>query len=374
MKYVDEYRDSRFIDTIAEKIRQTVTRNWNLMEICGGQTHSILKYNLTSFLPEKINLIHGPGCPVCVTPAEKIDLAVELAQTPGVILASFGDMLRVPGTHKDLLRARAEGGDVRIVYSPLDCVKLSLENPDKEVVFFAIGFETTASINALLLQAAHAKKLENLSLLCSQVLVPPAIEFILSSPGNIIQGFLAAGHVCTVTGFNEYIPVARKHKVPMAITGFEPLDILLGIYAVVAQLEAGTSEVTNEYKRSVTQDGNLAAQKSIAEVFEVADQQWRGIGTIAQSGLIIREKYKIFDAEKRFSLSIPSLPKTTNCVSGEILQGKIKPYQCPSFGNLCTPEHPLGAPMVSHEGACSAYYHYKTNNYGNELSHSYTKP
>jgi hydrogenase expression/formation protein HypD len=373
MKYIDEYRDIRLVEALSSKIRKAVTRQWNIMEICGGQTHAIMKYNLTSFLPDEINLIHGPGCPVCVTPTEKIDAAIALASKPGVILVSFGDMLRVPGTEKDLLHAKAEGGDVRVVYSPLDCLTIAAENPEKEVVFFAIGFETTAPVNALAIIQAHKMGIRNFSILCSQVLVVPAMEFILSSPGNLVQGFLAAGHVCTVTGYRDYIPVAQKYGTPMAITGFEPVDILQGILAVVLQLEAGTCMVTNEYNRSVTIDGNLPAIKALDEAFEISGQDWRGIGIIPQSGLILKKAYEGFDAEKRFSISIRKHTESNQCMAGEILQGRIKPFECKSFGAQCTPENPLGAPMVSQEGACAAYYRFKTNNYGNKLSNTRTE-
>jgi hydrogenase expression/formation protein HypD len=365
MKYVDEYRDNRLVDAISHKIREVVTRPWNIMEICGGQTHSIMKYNLTSFLPGQVTLVHGPGCPVCVTPAAKIDVAIALACTPGVILASFGDMLRVPGTANDLFRAKADGGDVRVVYSPLDCLTIATENPQKEVVFFAIGFETTAPANALAVMEARRRGIRNFSIVCSQVLVPPAMELILSSADNTVNGFLAAGHVCAITGYAGYIPLAQKYNTPMAVTGFEPLDILQGIHAVLLQLEAGTCDVTNEYKRSVTLEGNVGARKAIDEVFGVTDQEWRGIGVIANSGLSLRREYEAFDAEKRFSLSGKPSAVTSQCMAGQVLQGRIKPFQCNAFGTVCTPENPLGAPMVSHEGACASYYHFNNHHYGN---------
>lgn len=361
MKYVDEYRNSKWIEVLADRIHKKISRPWNIMEICGGQTHAILKYNLQSFLPSSLNLIHGPGCPVCVTPLEKIDKAIEIASLPGVIFTSFGDMLRVPGSAKDLLQLKAEGADVRIVYSPIDSVTIAAENPDKQVVFFAIGFETTAPANALAVIQAKRKKLTNFSVLSAQVLVPPAMELILSSPDNQINGFLAAGHVCTIMGYQEYMPIAEKYKIPMAVTGFEPLDILTGVLAVVEQLEDGSCNVTNEYKRSVVLEGNVHAQETIREVFEPCNQAWRGIGVIENSGLRLNSHYVEYDAEKRFSLSNAGVQEPSECIAGQILQGKLKPFHCSAFGNTCTPEHPLGATMVSQEGACAAYYRYNKN-------------
>lgn len=361
MKYVDEYRDMKLVTVLSEKIRKAVTRSWNIMEICGGQTHSIMKYNLQSFLPTGINLIHGPGCPVCVTPLEKIDTALAIASQPDIIFTSFGDMLRVPGSSTDLLRLKAEGADVRIVYSPLDSVRIANENPSREVVFFAVGFETTAPVNAMALIQAKKLQLKNFSILSSHVLVPPALELILSSPENTVQGILAAGHVCTVMGYHEYIPLSAKYSVPIAITGFEPVDILQGILATISQLEAGTRGVTNDYKRSVSLEGNLAAQQHMKEVFDVCHQNWRGIGMIPDSGLCIRKPYAQYDAEKKFPLTIRKVPEPEICKAGLILQGKLRPFDCKAFAGKCTPEHPLGAPMVSGEGACAAYYRYFKN-------------
>lgn len=359
MKHVDEYRDRKLVDIIAAKILKLKVPECQIMEICGGQTHAIMKYDLGALLPENVQLIHGPGCPVCVTPADKIDKALELARSPKHIVTSFGDMLRVPGNGKDLFSAKAEGADVRTVYSPLDALKTARDNPQKEVVFFAIGFETTAPVNALALLQAEKTGLENFSLLCSQVLVPPAMEFILSTPDNRLNGFLAAGHVCTVTGYKEYFPIAQKYQIPMAVTGFEPVDILQGIHSVLQQIELGTHKVLNEYKRSVNAEGNLKAQKTMMTVFEIVDRNWRGIGTIPKSGLGIKEKYKRFDAETKFGLSDTEVKNDSLCMAGEILQGKLKPDRCPAFGKTCTPENPLGAPMVSDEGACSAYIRFK---------------
>lgn len=358
MKYIDEYRDIDKVKKLAAQIRSELSRPWNIMEICGGQTHSIMKYNLQEFLPEGINLIHGPGCPVCVTPAEKIDKAIELAGKPDVILASFGDMLRVPGSGKDLLSAKAAGGDVRIVYSPLDAVHLAEDNPGKKVVFFAVGFETTAPANALSVVEAKKRNLKNYFLLTSHVLVPPAIEAILSSEETRVQGFLAAGHVCTIMGYHEYIPIAEKYKTPIVVTGFEPVDILQGIASVVRQLEHGKSTVENQYSRAVTREGNHPAQQLLREVFVVSDREWRGIGTIPSSGLQLHPDYASFDAEKIFTFAKHPAPGNAICIAGQVLQGLKKPMHCPAFGNTCTPEHPLGAPMVSSEGACSAYFRY----------------
>jgi hydrogenase expression/formation protein HypD len=369
MKFVDEYRDAETAQKYARAIAQITTQPWTIMEICGGQTHSIVKYGVDELLPEKINLIHGPGCPVCVTPAESIDKAIALASRPEVIFCSFGDMLRVPGSkvtqqHEsrlpgDLLAVKAAGGDVRIVYSPLDTLKIALANPAKQVVFFAVGFETTAPTTAMAVYQAEQKGIKNLSLLVSHVLVPPAMETILSSPHNRVQGFLAAGHVCTVMGYTEYEPIADKYGVPIIVTGFEPLDILQGIYMCIKQLEEGRAEVENQYSRSVLRQGNQAAQKLIGEVFEVVPRQWRGIGVIPQSGLGLRYRYAEFDTAKRFTLTNHPVQEERECLSGLVLQGVKKPHDCPAFGTSCTPEHPLGAPMVSSEGACAAYYRYR---------------
>jgi hydrogenase expression/formation protein HypD len=367
MKFVDEYRDGALAQHYADKIAEITTRPWTIMEICGGQTHAIVKYGIDELLPEGITLIHGPGCPVCVTPAEIIDQAIALAQQPRVILCSFGDMLRVPGSFRDdtctdLLSVKASGGDVRMVYSPLDAVKLARENPDREVVFFAVGFETTAPTTAMAVYQASQQGLQNFSLLVSHVLVPPAMEAILSTPQCRVQGFLAAGHVCTVMGYREYEPIAHKYQVPIVVTGFEPVDVLQGIYLCVRQLEAGQAMVKNQYARSVSRPGNAPAQKLIQEIFEVRPRRWRGIGEIPQSGLVICSKYSQFDVLQKGLLqdsftSPDAVP--TECISGEILQGIKKPQECPAFGTRCTPERPLGAPMVSSEGACAAYYRYR---------------
>lgn len=359
MRFIEEYRDAQSAQRLAEAIRKVVTRSWTMMEICGGQTHAIMKFGIDELLPPQITLLHGPGCPVCVTPVELIDKAVELALHPEVIFCSFGDMLRVPGTRGDLLSAKATGGDVRVVYSPLDALQLAVKNPDRQVVFFAVGFETTAPANAMAVYQAKRQGIQNFSILVSHVLVPPAIEAILSSPSNRVQGFLAAGHVCTVMGYAEYEPIAEKYHVPIVVTGFEPLDILQGIYMCVKQLEEGRAEVENQYARSVRREGNRPAQELIREVFEVVPRKWRGIGEIPQSGLGLREPYREFDAERRFALATGSVEEASECLSGLVLQGVKKPHECPAFGTRCTPEHPLGATMVSSEGACAAYYKYR---------------
>jgi hydrogenase expression/formation protein HypD len=359
MRFIDEYRDAKLAQHYARRIAQIVTRPWTIMEVCGGQTHAIIKFGIDELLPKEITLVHGPGCPVCVTPVELIDKAIEIASRPEVIFCSFGDMLRVPGSEKDLLSVKAQGGDVRIVYSPLDALKLAKENPDREVVFFAVGFETTAPANAMAVYQAARQNIKNFSLLVSHVLVPPAIEAILSSPKNRVQGFLAAGHVCTVMGYTEYEPIAQKYKVPIVVTGFEPLDILQGVYMCVKQLEEGRHEVENQYTRSVRREGNTKAQELIREVFCVVPRKWRGIGEIPRSGLGLTEKYKEFDAELKFGLTDRSVEEPSECIAGLVLQGVKKPHECPAFGTRCTPEHPLGAPMVSSEGACAAYYRYR---------------
>ena len=359
MKFIDEYRDGAAAQKFAQAIRQLTTQPWTIMEICGGQTHSIVRFGIDQLLPAAITLVHGPGCPVCVTPLELIEKAITVASMPDVIFCSFGDMLRVPGVSRDLLSVKAAGGDIRIVYSPLDAVKVAEENPQREVVFFAVGFETTAPANAMaVLQAAH-KKLANFSLLVAHVLVPPAMEAILSSSENQVQGFLAAGHVCAVMGFEQYEPIAERYRVPIVATGFEPVDILQGIHMCVQQLEQGRTEVENQYARSVRREGNLIAQQSINEVFRVTPRQWRGLGEIPQSGLGLQEKYATFDAERRFNLADRQIDEPAECISGQILRGIKKPRECPAFGVRCVPEHPLGAPMVSSEGACAAYYHYR---------------
>ena len=358
MKFLSEYRDQKAAEQLAGAIRQKVTRPWTIMEICGGQTHTIVKSGLEDLLPKEISLVHGPGCPVCVTPIELIDKAVAIAKRPDVIFCSFGDMLRVPGSTKSLFDVKAEGADVRIVYSPLDALKLAKANPGKQVVFFAVGFETTAPANAMAAWQADHDGIENFSLLVSHVLVPPAMEALLSSESCVVQGFLAAGHVCTIMGFEEYFPIAAKYEVPIVVTGFEPLDILDGILMTVAQLEEGRHEVENQYSRAVKREGNRPAQKTIAEVFEITPREWRGLGEIPASGFQLRGRFQKYDANRRFPFSGEPAHESPECISGLILQGIKKPHECPAFAVKCTPENPLGAPMVSSEGACAAYYHY----------------
>ena len=359
MKFIDEYRDPRAAEGYARAIRHITTKPWTIMEVCGGQTHAIVRFGVDELLPGEVTLVHGPGCPVCVTPVELIEKAIEIAATPGVVFCSFGDMLRVPGTSKDLLSVKAQGGDVRIVYSPLDALKIARENPTCQVVFFAVGFETTAPANAMAVYQASRQEIPNFSLLVSHVLVPPAIEAILSSPSNLVRGFLAAGHVCTVMGYAEYEPIARKYHVPIVVTGFEPLDILQGIYMTIRQLEEGRAEVDNQYTRAVARDGNRPAMELIRDVFEVVPRKWRGVGEIPASGLGLKPKYAAFDAEKRFGLAHRVVEESSVCISGSVLQGVKKPHECPAFGVACTPEHPLGATMVSTEGTCAAYYRYR---------------
>lgn len=358
MKFVDEYRREEDARKLIKAIHRLVTRPWTIMEVCGGQTHTILKFGIDRLLPPEVTLVHGPGCPVCVTPVELIDKAIALARTPGVIFTSFGDMLRVPGSNGDLLSAKAQGGDVRIVYSPLDALRLAQKNPDKEVVFFAVGFETTAPANAMAVWQARQMGVRNFSILCAHVRVPPAIELILSDPYNTVQGFIAAGHVCTVMGYREYESIAERYRVPIVPTGFEPLDLLQGIYMVLRALEEGRWGVENQYARSVRREGNIHAQKLMNAVFQICDRPWRGIGIVPGGGLCLRPEFSEFDAEKRFGLQGITALESPLCIAGEILQGKKKPYECPAFGRDCTPEHPLGAPMVSSEGACAAYYQY----------------
>ncbi|HMD89871.1 MAG TPA: hydrogenase formation protein HypD [Anaerolineaceae bacterium] len=358
MRFVDEFRDASLVKGVLDEIRRTVTRKWVLMEICGGQTHSILHYGLDELLPPEVELVHGPGCPVCVTSLELIDKALVIASQPDVILTSYGDMLRVPGSHEDLFSVRAAGGQVRVVYSPLDAIRIAKENPDKQVVFFAIGFETTAPNNAMTVLQAKALGLKNYSVLVSQVCVPPAMHAILGSPQNRVQGFLAAGHVCAVMGYWEYPPIADKYGVPIVVTGFEPLDLVQGIRMAVHQLEKGTHEVENAYGRVVTYEGNRASQAIINKVYQPCDRQWRGIGMIPMSGWGLREEFSDFDAERRFQVGHIQTQESTTCIAGQILQGLMKPPDCPAFGTLCTPETPLGATMVSSEGACAAYYRY----------------
>jgi hydrogenase expression/formation protein HypD len=359
VKFLEEYRDPKAAQEYVDLIARITTRSWTIMEICGGQTHSIVKYGLDKLLPDKIELVHGPGCPVCVTAVEFIDKAVQLAGRRDIIFCSFGDMLRVPGTEKDLLWVKANGGDVRIVYSPLDALKVALDNPEKQTVFFAIGFETTAPANAMAIYQARLQGLRNFSLLVSHVLVPPAIEMILDSPDNRVQAFLAAGHVCAVMGYSEYEPIARKFRVPIVVTGFEPLDILQGLYMAIKQLEEGRIEIENQYARAVRREGNQQAKQLMARVFEVVPRRWRGLGEIAHSGLGLKSEFAFYDAEKRFGLSEYSREESTECLSGLVLRGLIKPHECPAFATQCTPEHPLGATMVSSEGACAAYYRYR---------------
>jgi hydrogenase expression/formation protein HypD len=359
MKYLDEYRDAELVHKGLDEIRRTVTRPWALMEICGGQTHSIMRHGLDELLPDGIELIHGPGCPVCVTPLELIDKAIAIASRPAVIFTSFGDMLRVPGSDEDLFRTRAGGGDVRVVYSPLDAVKIAQQHPDKQVVFFGIGFETTAPANAMSVWQAQQLGVKNYSMLVSHVRVPPAMRAILSSPYNQVQAFLAAGHVCAVMGYWEYPPIATEFKVPIVVTGFEPVDLVEGILKAVQQLEANRHEVENAYGRAVTMEGNKPAQELINKVFVECDRKWRGIGTIPLSGWRLRDEYAEFDAEKRFAVENINTKESPLCISGLVLQGRQKPNDCPAFGKECTPEHPLGATMVSSEGACAAYYRYR---------------
>ena len=361
MKFVDEYRDPKSAKKILNAIQSIITQPWNIMEVCGGQTHSIIKHGIDQLLPEQINLIHGPGCPVCVTPLQSIDKALEIARQDKVIFCSFGDMLRVPGSHDDLLSLKAQGADIRTVYSPLDALKLSQDNPDKQVVFFGVGFETTAPTVALAIYQARQLQLENFSVLASHVRVPPVMQALLSSEANTVQGFLGAGHVCTIMGYHEYLPIAERYHIPIVITGFEPVDILQGIYMCIKQLEAGRASVENQYSRVVKQQGNLPAQQLLQQVFTVVDQQWRGLGKIPESGLAISADFSTWNAECRFSLASINTQEPENCRSGEILQGLLKPDACPEFGKSCTPEHPLGATMVSSEGACAAYYRYRSH-------------
>lgn len=359
MKYVDEYRDGALVRQLAAAVARRTTRPWTIMEICGGQTHAIVKFGLDELLPKAITLVHGPGCPVCVTPAEIIDDAVGLAVEQQAMVCSFGDMLRVPGTGIDLLTAKARGGDVRMVYSPLDAVTVAKENPGREVVFFAVGFETTAPANALAVQRAQREGVANFSILTSHVLVPPAMRALLGAPDNRVQGFLAAGHVCTIMGTGDYGPIAREFGVPIVVTGFEPVDILEGIFRCVKQLEEGRAEVENAYARAVRAEGNAHARRVVEAVFEVADRNWRGIGRIPRSGLEVRPEWAAFDARKRFGLVEKAARADAGCISGEIMRGVKKPPDCPAFGTTCKPEHPVGAPMVSGEGACAAYYRYR---------------
>lgn len=359
MKYIDEYRDAKLVKHTLDQLEQTVTRPWVIMEICGGQTHAIMRYGLDQLLPPEIELVHGPGCPVCVTPLELIDKALAIAPRPDVIFTSYGDMLRVPGSEHDLFSVRAAGADVRVVYSPLDAVKIAQDNPDNQVVFFAIGFETTAPANAMSVLQAHSLGLDNFSVLVSHVCVPPAMHAILGSPDNRVQGFLAAGHVCAVMGYWEYPPIAERYQAPIVVTGFEPVDILKGIVMTVRQLEEGRAEAENAYSRAVTFEGNRPAQAVINRVFEPCDRKWRGIGTIPKSGWCLRSEFVKFDAERRFQVEHIQSEESPLCIAGLILQGLKKPDECPAFGRECIPERPLGATMVSNEGACAAYYRYR---------------
>lgn len=367
MRYLSEYRDPDMARALVDRILATATRRWTLMEVCGGQTHTIVKQGIDEVLSDAVEMIHGPGCPVCVTPLEQIDRALNLASRPDVIFTSFGDMLRVPGSECDLLQVKARGGEVRIVYSPLDAVEIARANPDREVVFFAVGFETTAPANAMAVWRAKELGVENFSVLVSHVTVPPAMVAILEDPACRVQGFLAAGHVCTVMGWEEYEPLAERYRVPIVVTGFEPLDLLEGMWMAVRQLEGGRHEVENQYVRSVRREGNRPAQELVEKVFRVVDRGWRGIGTIPCSGLGLREELAAFDAERKFGLDHVRAEEPAECRAGDVLRGQIKPFECPAFGTRCTPENPLGAPMVSAEGACAAYFNFGRLRVGAEV-------
>jgi hydrogenase expression/formation protein HypD len=358
MKYLTEYRDPVLAAQYLEEIKKTVTRPWTIMEVCGGQTHSLVKYGLLQMLPKEITMVHGPGCPVCVTPTHLIDRAIFLAKQSNIIMCSFGDMLRVPGSEKSLLQAKAEGADVRILYSPLEAVNLAQQNPNKEVVFFAVGFETTAPANALSVIQAYQLGLMNYSIIASHVLVPPAMEALLSDPETVVQAFLAAGHVCTIMGNSEYYPIVAKYKVPIVVTGFEPIDLLHGILMVVRQLEKGEYKLENQYARVVREWGNLPAQEAIMEIFEISNRMWRGMDVIPHSGLEVKEKYAAFDATKKFNVPLNETKENETCIAGAIMKGLKKPLDCINFGTACKPSHPLGAPMVSSEGSCATYYHF----------------
>jgi len=360
MKYLSEYRNFEATKRYLELIDNTVTKTWKIMEVCGGQTHGLVKNGILDLLPDKVQMIHGPGCPVCVTPLNLIDKAIELLEND-VIVCSFGDMIRVPGSKKSLLEAKAEGGDLRILYSPLEAVKVAKENPNKEVVFFAVGFETTAPANALSVLQAQKEGLKNYSILVSHVLVPPAMEAILDDEFCNINAFLGAGHVCAIMGYKEYIPLAEKYKIPIVITGFEPLDLVQGIYMAVCQLEKGIYKVENQYSRVVREEGNLAALEVIHKVFQVGNREWRGIGEIPNSGYVLTNEFKMYDAETKFRINTIRVPENADCIAGEILRGIKKPHECSQFGKTCNPSNPLGAPMVSSEGACAAYYHFSNN-------------
>lgn len=358
MKFLTEYRDADLVEQYLNQIRKTVTRPWTIMEVCGGQTHSLVKNGILNMLPCEIQMIHGPGCPVCVTPLNLIDKAVCLAEEKGVILCSFGDMLRVPGSKKSLLQSKAAGADVRILYSPLEAVKLAQGNPDREVVFFAVGFETTAPANALSVVHAHALGVRNYSILASHVLVPPAMEAVINDEESNIQAFLGAGHVCAIMGIEEYYPLVEKYQIPIVVTGFEPVDMLQGILMAVQQLEKGEAKLENQYSRVVKPEGNLSARKVIEKVFEIRDREWRGIGSIPESGYEVRAEFAAYDANEKFEIERENTLENTACIAGLILKGVKKPHDCAQFGKRCKPEMPLGAPMVSSEGACAAYYHF----------------
>jgi hydrogenase expression/formation protein HypD len=358
MKYLDEYRDQRIATKIIDEIKRTITRPWVIMEVCGGQTHTIVKYGLDRLLPALVELVHGPGCPVCVTPLDMIDRAHAIARRPDVIFCSFGDMLRVPGSHGDLFQVKAEGGQVRVVYSPLECLKIAHANPDKKVVFFAIGFETTAPANAMSVWQAKRQGITNFSVLVSHVIVPPSITGILQSPNNRVQGFLGPGHVCAIMGWREYEPIAARYRVPIVVTGFEPVDLLEGTLMTIRQLEQGRAEVENQYARAITRDGNTEAQNMISRVFRIGDRNWRGIGIIPKSGYRLNHEFRDYDAERIFEVENINTLEPEICISGQILRGLKKPVDCPAFGSKCTPQTPLGATMVSAEGACAAYYSY----------------
>jgi hydrogenase expression/formation protein HypD len=367
VRYLDEYRDAALARALAARIRARVTQPWVLMEICGGQTHTIMRYGLPELLPPEIELVHGPGCPVCVAPLEIVDRAIDIAMRPGVIFVSYGDMLRVPGSRSDLFRVRAAGGDVRIAYSPMEALRIARENPARQVVFFGIGFETTAPANAMAVWKAKREGLANFSMLVSHVLVPPAMRLILSSPANRVQGFIAPGHVCSVAGFQEYEDLSAEFRVPIVVGGFEPVDLLEAIAMLVEQLEEGRAQLENQYSRFVTRTGSASAHTLLAEVFEVTDRQWRGIGPIPASGYRLREEFAAFDAERLFGSAAIHAEEPPECIAALVMQGLRKPVDCPAFGTGCTPESPLGAPMVSSEGACAAYYTYRRHA-GSELS------
>jgi hydrogenase expression/formation protein HypD len=359
LRYIDEYRDPQIAHALAARVARIATKPWVLMEVCGGQTHTLMRYGIGDMLPKGIELVHGPGCPVCVTPLELIDQAIVISRLPGVIFTSYGDMLRVPGSHSDLFQARANGADVRVVYSPMDALKMARENPGRQVVFFGVGFETTAPANAMSVWQAHREGIANFSMLVSHVLVPPAMRLILQSPANRVQGFIAPGHVCAIMGFSEYRKIAEDFRVPVVVGGFEPVDLLEAISMLVAQLEEGRAEVENQYSRSVDYAGNPAAQEMMRDVFEVSDRKWRGIGTIGDSGLRLRNEYAAHDAERVFHLDPLHVEEPRECISALVLQGQKKPVECTAFGKRCTPMTPLGAPMVSSEGACAAWFQYK---------------